>query len=259
MIKRIKEVIAGLFWSFGFDNPIEIIVNRHLFRRKKALLLKISSTQVLADEIGSDFHVIRDVLFDGMYDQFILQSEKNRARFHYLNLGGNIGLFDLRIRQLVNKPLSGIAIEMNPSAAARLTLNLELNLISSVKVINAAVWNSYGSLEVSVLTRDTGQECFNSKDGWVVPLLPWEHIFALSTEKSILDLIKIDIEGAEEQVVPCISQDDAKKIRFVAVECHGIHRKEIVFSHFNQIGFAMISEQSGEGETNLSFWRNKLI
>ena len=199
------------------------------------------------------------VLLEAMYDQSIETAGAVAGDFRYLNLGANIGAFDVRLFQLLrgrHQSITGTAVEMNPATCARLLLNLELNRMFSVRAINAAAWDEPGTVFVSVEDRDTGQRGAIGGDprGHTVPLMPWRELFDLASVGGTLDLLKIDIEGAEEKVVPQLTGDDARRTRHLVIETHGLGIHQRVGDHLRRIGFVQASETPGPGETHVSRW-----
>ena len=256
---RLREIIEGIQWAFRFENPFEILCTRHVFRRKRSVMVEHGGMQMLIDSQASDAMAVTEVLLDAMYDQAIETAGKAAGDFRYLNLGANIGAFDVRLFQLLrdrHPTITGTAVEMNPATCARLLLNLELNRMFSVRAINAAAWDEPGTVFVSVEDRDTGQRCAVGGDsrGHPVPLMPWREIFGSASSGGTLDLLKIDIEGAEEKVVPQITGDDARRTRHLVIETHGLGIHQRVSDHLRGVGFVLMSETPGPGETHVSRW-----
>lgn len=257
---RIREIIAGARWAFRFSNPCEILLTRHFFRRKRTVVIAHGGLQMLIDSQTSDAMAVTEVLLEGMYDSAIHRAAEGCSTFSYLNLGANIGAFDVRIFELLRaqcRPIAGIAVEMNPATHARLLLNLELNDLHSVRAINAAAWDTAGVTQVRIEERNTGQQCAEegTADGWSVPLVPWRELFG-KTAGGPVDLVKIDIEGAERKVVPQMTEADRQRIRFLVIETHGADVQEQVGAHLRAIGFRQESQTPGDGETWLTLWQN---
>ncbi len=258
-MSRLREIVGGIQWAFRFGNPLEILATRHLFRRKRTVVIEHGGMQMLIDSQGSDASAIGEVLLEGMYDTAIRRAAEGRESFRYVNLGANIGAFDIRVCQLVRPGclrVKGTAIEMNPATHARLTLNLELNRLYAVRSINAAVWDQPGETLVRVEERDTGQSMAGGAvdGGCPVPLLPWTELFTQAAVHGPIDLLKIDIEGAEERVVPQITAADRARVRFLVIETHGLEVDRKVKAHLGGIGFREIDRQPGAGATHLSLW-----
>lgn len=260
MIRRLKEIVGGMAWAFRFSNPIDILLTRHVFRRKRSVVIERGGLQMLIDSQTSDGQAVTEVLVEGMYDAAIRRAAENRSAFSYLNLGANIGAFDVRVFELLRgqcQPIAGVAVEMNPATHARLLLNLELNNLRSVHAMNAAAWDSAGVTQVRIEERDTGQKCAEEGvgDGYPVPLVPWSELFGKAIAGPV-DLVKIDIEGAERKVVPQITETDRQRIRFLVIETHGAEVRQLVDAHLHTIGFRRENETPGDGETWLTLWQN---
>lgn len=258
-VSRLREIIGGIKWAFRYDNPFEILFTRHVFRRKGSVTVEHGGMQMLIDSQSSDTMAVSEVLLDAMYDQPIETAGAAAGDFRYLNLGANIGAFDVRVFQLLrarHPSIVGTAVEMNPATCARLTLNLELNDMFSVRAINAAAWDESGTVFVSVKDRDTGQRCAVGGDirGQPVPLIAWREIFEIASDGGTLDLLKIDIEGAEEKVIPQITDEDARRTRHLVIETHGLDVHRRVGDHLRSIGFVQAGETPGPGETHVSRW-----
>lgn len=259
-LSRLREIIGGFRWALRFDNPVEILVARHVFRRKRSVVVERSGTQMFIDSESSDAMAVNEVLIEGMYDDAIKLAGTGEGDFRYLNLGANIGAFDVRVFQLLHakRPfITGTAVEMNPSTCARLVVNLELNRLFSVRAINAAAWDEPGTTFVRVEDRDTGQRCAAGDDsrGQPVRLMAWREIFDIASAAGTLHLLKIDIEGAEEKVVPQITADDAARIRYMVMETHGLEVHKRVGEHLRAVGLVQTSETPGPGETHVSRWK----
>ena len=258
-ISRLREIIGGTKWALRFDNPLEVLFTRHVFRRKRSVVVEHSGMQMLIDSDSSDAMAVTEVLLDAMYDQAIQIAGAGHGAFRYLNLGANIGAFDVRVFQLLRAkrtPITGTAVEMNPATCARLLLNLELNRMFSVHAINAAAWDEPGTIFVPVEERDTGQRCAVGEDGRGQPvrLLPWRELFNTASAGGTLDLVKIDIEGAEEKVVPQMTTQDSRMIRYLVIETHGYDIHQQTGDHLRGVGFVQTSETPGPGGTHVSRW-----
>ena len=259
VIHRLQEIATGVRGAFRFDNPFEILAMRHVFRRKGSIIVAHSGMQMLIDSESSDSMAVTEVLLDSMYDEAIQTAGAGEGGFRYLNLGANIGAFDVRVFQLLRSKcpsIVGTAVEMNPATCARLLLNLELNRLFSVRAINAAAWDEPGTTFVRVEDRDTGQRCAVGGDqrGQPVKLMTWRELFDIASAGEVLDLLKIDIEGAEEKVVPQITGDDARRTRHLVIETHGLDIHKRVGEHLRGVGFVQTSATPGPGETHVSRW-----
>lgn len=240
---------------FQFENPIEIVVTKTIFKNTRWIRAKKDGFFIFMDPKTSDSHVISEVIQGGLYDDSILDSAKNKKHFRYLNLGANIGSFEIRIAQLVEISFEGYAIEMNPMAFAKLVANVEINNLSTIHCWNAALWNEEGFMDIDAYGRDTGQRCENKKGGWPVSLVSWQKILKRATSDGILDLVKIDIEGAEALLFPQMLPRDATLIRNIVIETHGRKNHELCEKTLAELKFVKARARTGAGETILSFWK----
>jgi len=180
----LSRILSGFRSAFQWDNPIEILIDYHIFRRNDPIRLLHCGHPIIVNYRHSDMQAARDVLLKGMYDQAFNHAFENMSKnetFRYLNLGANIGAFDIRALQFGKQHgifVVGTAVEMNPAAFSRLVVQLDINRLYSVRAVNAAVWNQRGEVLVSVAARDTGQNCESTPTGWPVPMRPWNEIFA---------------------------------------------------------------------------------
>lgn len=131
-----------------------------------------------------------------------------------LDCGANIGISVLNYRRL--HPRASItAFEPDPLALRALRRNLSVNGAGDVRVVEAAVWTETGRASFFVEGADGGRilsgvmasttmvECVDLRDFLAGPV----------------DLIKMDIEGAEFKVIPHIA-DRLSMVGNLVVECH---------------------------------------
>lgn len=132
-----------------------------------------------------------------------------------VDAGANTGLFSLIASRSADRV---VALEPGEEQAAVATANLARNRADNVTLINAALWT------------DDGQVCFKtgsermtdgsvSRDGDVI-------VDAVSLDTIVdrygpIDLLKLDIEGAEEQVIPATRA--LENVRRIVAELH-LHR-----------------------------------
>jgi len=127
----------------------------------------------------------------------------------FVDVGANIGYFALLASQLVGDSGKVIAVEALPAIFSALQANLEKNSAHNVRAVNCAVWD-----REQMITLYTNAE---DLPGQTTVSPAWANQYHLQTQvrvaaaplSAILDpqevraarLIKIDVEGAEWQVV----------------------------------------------------------
>lgn len=135
-----------------------------------------------------------------------------------LDCGANIGLATLWLKRAF--PAARItAFEADPVVADILSHNLQANRLSDVEVVRAAVWSSTGTLRFRSEGSDSGSVDALAADapGAIVEvpsvrLRDW-------LEREPIDLLKIDIEGAELEVLRDTA-DRMGQVRALQVEVH---------------------------------------
>lgn len=80
MIRRFLEILSGIRCAAQFENTLEILTTRHIFRRKNSVPLVYQGMQIMVDSLSSDTHVVSDVLVNGMYDRQIRDAEQGGGR-----------------------------------------------------------------------------------------------------------------------------------------------------------------------------------
>lgn len=258
-VKRAKEILHGLRWAFGFDNGWEIIADRHVFRRSDPIRLQLNGLSVIVNAKSSDIQAVKDVLQQGMYDEPLKASMEGKKSFRYLNLGANIGTFDLRAFQIARTlglRVSGTSVEMNPTAHSRLILNLELNRIEGVVALNAALQDTDGRICIDVFERDTGQSATAAKEEtpWRIPTRTWDSLWN-ELEHKELDLLKVDIEGGEIHLLENLSRQQAEKIQSIVIETHGESLHKLCDEKLPASGFKRLDREATSSAARLSYWQ----
>jgi len=153
----------------------------------------------LSDWIPQDIYLTGD--FEGTTSNIAMKLLKPGDTV--LDVGANIGWFSLLFAQCVGKSGSVLAYEPMPAIASKLKRNLELNQADNVSVSNLALSDHsgiarfYAGHESNTGTSSL-REPNNSAGSIEVQLAPFDTIFE---DRSKVTLVKIDVEGAELQVL----------------------------------------------------------
>ena len=134
--------------------------------------------------------------------------------------GANIGLSVIFFKSLF--PGAAIkAFEADPSIAGLLRKNLKMNSIKNVDVIAKAVWVNNGEIDFGADGADAGS-IFSESNNIKVDTVRLKDL--IESEKNI-DLLKMDIEGAETDVIGDCG-DGLKNVRNLFIEYHSFNNKE---------------------------------
>lgn len=152
------------------------------------------------------FGLARELVLQRIYDSSGAQLSACRT---VVDAGANVGLFSLVASRYVERV---IALEPDPINHRLLELNLFANAADNVTTIEAALWTEDGEVEFARPPHEV-QRPWSSTGAYVVtPLMHGNGRLtkAVSLESVVerygdIDLLKMDIEGAEEEVLVATS------------------------------------------------------
>lgn len=185
-------------------------------------------TQAVLRKNSSDTQVFRQVVVEGEYEALtdFIRRQGSASQIRYiLDAGANIGLTTLHLK----RHYSGaevICLEPDADNFASLARNINLNSLLNVHPMKAGLWKVEQLLEVKSDTETGAEWTFYLEEsspenpgaiqGYsIVDLLKkhnWPH----------LDILKIDIEGAERYIFedPIKSAAFLGLVRFISLEIH---------------------------------------
>jgi len=148
------------------------------------------------------------------------------------DLGANIGLTAAHFA--VCYPDAKVyAVEANPDLATIANQNTS-KWRDRIQVIEAAVWSENAELQFSVKFGDEyGGQVTSSHSGISVQ---GRSLNSLFPGDDIVDFVKMDIEGAERQVLQQQTQW-AARVHCIKVECHGDYSRDNCISDLEALGF----------------------
>jgi FkbM family methyltransferase len=163
-----------------------------------------------------------------------------------LDCGANIGYTVLHYkRQFPGARIT--AFEPDPQFAPILRRNLARNGVDDVEVVEAAAWTSDGRARWTMEAKDGSRLTTGSpQPGQVLTVATVDLARYLDRD---IDLLKMDIEGAEFEVLPHIASRLAR-VKNVIVECHLASQDDYdafarVLTDLNGAGFAISMNSFG--------------
>ncbi len=143
--------------------------------------------------------------------------------------GANVGTSVLYFKKLY--PQAKItAFEADQNIAKTLQQNLKDNGCGDVKVVSKAVWTDDQGIDIAIENSD-GASIYGTTQKTKVPSI---RLKSLLQEEEVIDLIKMDIEGAEVDVINDCSEE-LSKVKNIFIEYHSYINHPQALSNILQI------------------------
>ena len=130
-------------------------------------------------------------------------SENIKPGMVVFDVGANIGSYALTLSRLVGPTGRVITIEADPDVAAVLSLNIRANGFSQATVVQGAAYRESRTMRLGRASASSSYSglYYENPDEWIdVPAFTLDEV-AGRERLERLDLVKIDAEGAEDDVV----------------------------------------------------------
>jgi FkbM family methyltransferase len=193
---------------------------------------------------GNKLHYTDNVALLGMLDEiylnknYLFRSEKKNPVI--IDCGANVGIGVLYIKEIFPES-KVIAIEADPLVFNSLEKNVRSFKLSNITCLNNAVWINENELTFQSDNRWGGfvgedSESINDNNSFKVKGI---NLNTLITED--IDLLKLDIEGAETDVLLDAKEKIVKHVQNIFFEWHSINGQEQrlgdILSYFAKNGF----------------------
>jgi FkbM family methyltransferase len=124
------------------------------------------------------------------------------------DIGAHIGFMTMALARFVGSSGKVLSVEPSPPSLAQLRSNVELNQLTNVTVIQAAVSDATGRAQFSILPHATTSHIVNPAETAEaeattvsVPITRLDDLIFNSNGPGKIDLVKIDVEGHEGAVL----------------------------------------------------------
>ena len=166
----------------------------------------------------------------------------------FYDVGAHIGYYSMVAARRVGVRGRVIAFEPDPANVETLQGNLSRNGLSQVEVIGAAVWKQSGDVSFQRSARDS--PTLSSRRGRVVPSSSSSPASSrIRVESVSLDefaprhgfpkLIKIDVEGAEVEVLQGARKLVARSSPILLIEVHHLPAADFLENQLRQDGYSL--------------------
>jgi FkbM family methyltransferase len=160
------------------------------------------------------------------------------------DLGANLGIYSIWFSRLAGPRGRVYSIEANPLCVYFLQANLALNQVWNCEILPVAVADSPGSLDFTInygnsalgITQESG--FYASKIGHEITVASFaldELIESLNLASP--DVVKIDIEGAEEYAIIGMQKTLARCHPLLILEVHGRQAAHPTFRRLHDLGY----------------------
>lgn len=262
-MNKIKNRLSGFWDSLSFSNWPAILSQRLFFSadRITAYLWK-KKWWLVCDRNYLDDHSPKEVLARGVYNEGIKASFSGTP-FRYVNVGANVGAFDVAVASLIEEIERGVCFELNPRTADRLRFNLSLNRMDYLDVLNVGISDVVGEVVIKETGCAHNFSIFNSDQIAVGDEVKCElrqlseALAEISPASGEWDLLKLDCEGAEYGILKR-EGERLRQFAHILLEIHeppeGYQRSDISL-FLAQVGFQRIMPAQNHEEAAIEFYR----
>jgi FkbM family methyltransferase len=241
--------IRGFKAILIFDNWPMLLLGRLFHRRAGLTVYRKKGMEILIDHLGGDCNGTRAVLTTDMYSKYLRDFVLDRP-VRVLDLGANGGGFPLMLRVAGIPVDRAVCVEMNPLTYERLRLNLANNLGTAGISINAAVCGLQAQSEILLRPSrgGAGEGIYTHRAGAgqphvAVQTMTLSALFNRYFEAELVDLCKIDVEGAEYEIFDATPDDLLGRIRYLLIEFHDPSKTPALVARLTRLGFEEFAAQ----------------
>lgn len=159
------------------------------------------------------------VVFDNFHLKEYLRESEIKPNDIIVDIGAHIGSFSIFCSQYADKVIS---YEASPLNFKLLKENIRLNSIKNINANNTAIFSKKGRINFVLDKGNTGGNSFylkSQKKKLKIDAIPLSQIFKDRKIKKI-DFLKMDVEGAEYEIILNSSGETLNKIKKIALEYH---------------------------------------
>ncbi len=243
----------GLRALWRFDNRWQLIFDRLIRPRADVAVYRLGEMEFLIDHDAGDHNGTRLCLISNIYTRFLPQMSLGKS-ISVFDLGANGGGFPLMLVQQGKRPEPLVCVEMNPNTFRRLQYNIGRNIPNRSTAINAAVCATRQQFRLSLGRGDISDSIYRSGDSaepgksdYTIEGYTFDDLFQRHFDAGPIDICKMDIEGAEYEVLEGSAHECLKCCRYLIVELHETSEERLrnFRERLTAAGFELVD--AGEG------------
>ena len=219
----LKSKLNGIKQIWQFDNRWQLLITRTFFPGEKLNVYKYKGLEFLTDHQNGEANGAREILTTEMYRSF-LSKMKLPTSINVLDLGSNNGGFPLLLLSENYKFNKLVCVELNPHTFSRMKFNIERNVNCEFHPFNAAVCGENKILNISLGQGGTADNIYNSEptdnSKYKIQGRTFDDIYNETFGDEIVDVCKIDVEGAEFDIFQSEGFTKIKNCKFILMEIH---------------------------------------
>jgi FkbM family methyltransferase len=209
--------------------------------------INISETSIVvrtrrypSSDMGILFQVLGKVEYEPAVN--ILRKLKSRNdNIRIIDAGANVGLASMYFKACFPKA-EIISLEIDDNNFIQIEKNLSLNQYTSIYPIKKALWKRTANLEIKRDFRDQSECSFYVEESAEQTYLQGANLSSYMKDMNwdFVDLLKIDIEGAEQYLFENESLADEllSKTNLLAIEIHDeFEIRLLIYKHLKRNGF----------------------
>lgn len=231
----LEKIYAHLF---VYQNKVVKVNGRDLC---EVSLYDYNNSKVYLRPLSSDRDVFFQVFGNKDYEPVVDIYNQNFAcepKF-IVDLGANIGLTSIYFSKIY-KDASIQIVEPYADNAAMAELNLETNRVKNYSVVKGGIWNKNALFRLDKQFRDGKEWSIRLTEDDKGDIKGYCIYEMLNAYNEPIDILKIDIEGAEKKLFenPVYAKDFLRKVKCVAIEIHDeFDCRKLIYDALNTNGF----------------------
>lgn len=208
--------IYKLFFDSEYRRYSWLVARYGSTPRYRQLQIRVHGWSLIVPDVASFLSAYKEIFVEEIY-----AFKTDNMSPVILDCGANVGLSALYFKKKYPEA-KVIAYEADPEICKILEKNIIDNGITDVEIINKTIWSTETLIEFSVEGADAGRiDTGSDKKIIKIPTVSLQSII----KDTHFDLVKIDIEGAEFEVIKG-SDSLLKYSKFVFVEYHSFSERK---------------------------------